>query len=395
MSFVPNLLGIGGGATSGGSWQAANPGGQPTSAIQNPVTAQQTQDALNQQQNFLTQLNAQNGLGNQSQVYGQMQGLAGQLQGIANGDGPNPALAQLAQTTGQNVAQTAALQAGQRGGNANVGLLARQIGQQGAATQQQAAGQAATLGAQQQLAGIGALQSQQANLANLAGTQAAQQQNAIQQYTGNTLGGIGEQNQANVTAQGNLNSANASIQNTNAQGQQKILGGLLGGVGSAAGLAMGGAVPAHFVNGGVAAPPPTTAPSPGPQSWAGKFLSGANNAMNPAAAQQDPLQGGVQSAVGGIGKLLSSAITSAAMSGGMSKGGNVNRDMRTGGKVGGKPKVGGAKDSYANDTVPAKLSPGEIVLPRSVTKSDDPVGNAAKFVAAVMAKQRMRRGVSR
>lgn len=37
-------------------------------------------------------------------------------------------------------------------------------------------------------------------------------------------------------------------------------------------------------------------------------------------------------------------------------------------------------DSPMNDTVDAKLSPGEIVLPRSVTQSADPVGNAAQFV---------------
>ncbi len=59
-----------------------------------------------------------------------------------------------------------------------------------------------------------------------------------------------------------------------------------------------------------------------------------------------------------------------------------------GGGVGGKAKVGGAKDSYKNDTEPAMLSPGEIVLPRHVTQSDDPVGNAAKFVAALLSKNK-------
>jgi len=66
-------------------------------------------------------------------------------------------------------------------------------------------------------------------------------------------------------------------------------------------------------------------------------------------------------------------------------------DMRSGGHVPGKPKVGGSKDSYKNDTVPAMLSPGEIVLPRSVTHSDDPVKNAAKFVEAILAKSRSRK----
>lgn len=50
-----------------------------------------------------------------------------------------------------------------------------------------------------------------------------------------------------------------------------------------------------------------------------------------------------------------------------------------GGPVPGKAKVKG--NSYSNDTVPAMLSPGEIVLPRSVTQSADPAKAAAQFVA--------------
>ena len=41
-------------------------------------------------------------------------------------------------------------------------------------------------------------------------------------------------------------------------------------------------------------------------------------------------------------------------------------NMKSGGPVPGMPAVPG--DSPANDTVNAKLSPGEIVLPRSVTQ---------------------------
>src|SRR5579872_3468590 len=57
--------------------------------------------------------------------------------------------------------------------------------------------------------------------------------------------------------------------------------------------------------------------------------------------------------------------------------------MKMGGTVPGKPKVPGAIDTTKNDTIPARLSPHEIVLPRSVTQSPNPVGNAAKFVSAV------------
>lgn len=50
-----------------------------------------------------------------------------------------------------------------------------------------------------------------------------------------------------------------------------------------------------------------------------------------------------------------------------------------GGHVPGKAKVQG--DSPKNDVVKTLLSPGEMVIPRSVMNSDDPIQNAAKFVA--------------
>ena len=62
----------------------------------------------------------------------------------------------------------------------------------------------------------------------------------------------------------------------------------------------------------------------------------------------------------------------------------------TGGKIPGKPKVN--KDSYKNDTVKALLSPGEVVIPLHVINSDDPVGNSAKFVAAIIKKHSMAKG---
>jgi len=56
-----------------------------------------------------------------------------------------------------------------------------------------------------------------------------------------------------------------------------------------------------------------------------------------------------------------------------------------------KQKAVAKGDDYANDKIPAVLSEHEIVLPRSVTLSDDPVGNAAKFVAQTLAKRRGKR----
>jgi len=57
--------------------------------------------------------------------------------------------------------------------------------------------------------------------------------------------------------------------------------------------------------------------------------------------------------------------------------------MKAGGPVPGTPQVPGNVDTTKNDTVPARLSPHEIVLPRSVTQSPNPVGNAAQFVAGI------------
>ena len=56
--------------------------------------------------------------------------------------------------------------------------------------------------------------------------------------------------------------------------------------------------------------------------------------------------------------------------------------------VPGKAKVKG--DSLKNDTVPAMLSPGEVVIPKHVMESNDPVNNSARFVQAIMAKKKVR-----
>lgn len=64
----------------------------------------------------------------------------------------------------------------------------------------------------------------------------------------------------------------------------------------------------------------------------------------------------------------------------------LSSNFQAGGQVPGQPKVD--HNSYANDTVTARLSPKEIVLPLSVTESQDPVKAAADFVAATLAKKK-------
>lgn len=213
MSAITGLLGLGGG-----------PGGTSANIV-NPTNAGQiegaytgTEGALAAQNNLLTALQGQNGLGNQSQVYGQ-------LQGVANGTGPNPALAALRQQTGQNVNNQAALAAGQRGAAANPALIARQAAQTGANTQQQAVGQGATLQANQSLNALTAA-------GNLANTQAGQQ---IGQVNANQSAQQGEQGQL-LGAQQGYNSAQAGIASAQAAAQPNAIGSVANAVGPAAKL---------------------------------------------------------------------------------------------------------------------------------------------------------------
>lgn len=412
---------------------------QPTNTAQTDQAYNSSQQALAQQQAMLQALQAQNGIGNQSNVFGQQQMLANQLQGVANGTGPNPALQQLQNTTGQNVANQAALMAGQRGSGANAGLLARQAAMQGANTQQQAAGQGAALAAQQQLSGMSALQQQQAQMANLAGTQVGQQQaalagynNAAQSEQGALLGAMQGYNNANVGMQSNVNNANAGISNTAAQGQQAMFGGIEKGLGSALSLAKGGQVPAqHFDEGGMAYTPDASkynlgnvasqvndSMGSGPQSFAGKFMSeeapmAQNNQAAPAVAapqfsSNNPGADAIAQGTGSLASFGSSGVKSmiggsqdgGSGGGGMAsmlpmlamafqKGGHVDGEMLAaqGKVVPGKAKVKG--DSLKNDVVNAKLSPGEIVIPRHIATNANAPEMAKKFVAAVLAKQGM------
>lgn len=277
-SIVSAITNIGGkpkdpnGGGRGLSWSAASPD------LQTPVTSDQATAAINssngaldQQQSFLNAVNAQNGLANQSQVYGQ-------LQGLANGQGPNPAANQLAQATGQNVANQAALAAGQRGSSANAGLIARQASNQGANLQQQAVGQAATMNSQQQLGALG-------QLSGLATNQANQQANAVtantaaqQAQEGQILGGIAAQNNAAVGATTSQNSANSGLASMTAAHQASFFGNLLGSGGGGLGLfAEGGAVqqPKQMMaDGGTALKDSSIPLAPGgPQSNVGKYLS--------------------------------------------------------------------------------------------------------------------------
>lgn len=313
-------------------------------------------NAYQQQQSFLDALNAQGGIGNQSNVFGQQQALANQLQQQSMGQGPNPAMAQLAMTTGQNIGNQAALMAGQRGASANPGLMARQIGMQGANTQQQANAQAALMAANQQLAAQQQLAGQQANMAGLATQQVGQQQAGTQAL--NQLAQAREQgylsaanaeNVNNANMQSNINNANASIAAKNASAQEGLFKGAMNALGSAAMMGAGG------LGGG------TTGAS------AGGF-SGANLGVDTSMPSFQTPSFLMKSDGGQIPNKPGSGYMA-----------YFDKNMKSGGMVPGKAKVAG--DSPKNDTVPALVSPGEVVLPRSVVGSPD---KTAEFVNHIL-----------
>lgn len=380
MSFVGSMFG--GGQGAGYQAQSAN--------IAKPVDVNEAQKSMavarggmEQQQQFLNQMRAAG-----AQTPEQQAMLAQLMMQRAQGGGPSAAQTQLSQATGQNVANQAALMAGQRGAGANVGLMARQAGMQGSMAQQQAAGQAATLRAQEQIAAQQQAAQQQAQMMG-------QQQvglNALNQnylnYSNMALNALNAQNQASVGMQSNINAANAGIAGANTQAQAGLLGGVLGGAGAAMGLAHGGYVP-HMAEGG-------TVNDDGHKSFTSKFMNGMM-----APTMQNPMAMGMTQFGKGLGNMLrgSSGMVGKQMGpAGASdlpqnfaqtaySGGAI--DYTNGGKLPGKAEVKG--DSLKNDKVPILGSPGEIMLPRSVTQHPNAPEKAAEFVAAILAKNKLGR----
>lgn len=323
---------VGGMGTNLGGFLSGQGTSMRAPTMQAPLTAEQAQaaqaqaqEAIKQQQAFAQAVAAQGGLGNQAAVFQQQQDLAGQLANQAAGGGPNPAQAQLAQNTAQNVAQQSALMGSQRGTSANPGLLARQAAMQGAGIQQQAAGQAATLGAQQQLAAQQALMQQQNALQGVAANQIgnqAQQQNQYGQMAQGQQNALYNQINAQNQAQTGAANVGAGIEQTNLHERDALAGGLM--------------------NAGAA------------------FLT--------------------KKAHGGMIDQPKSKIVHYLSNGG------VVANMKEGGAVSGQAKVAG--DSLKNDTQKALLSPGEIVIPRSITMHPNAATLAAKFVAQELAKHK-------
>lgn len=392
VSGVSSLMG--GGANNSG-FQAQSTYVAPP-VDQNNLNAAygQAQSAVGQQQDLANALAGQNGIQNQSNVYNQ-------LQGVANGTGPNPAAAQLAQATSANTANQAALMAGQRGSGANVGLLARQAAQVGAANQQNSIGQAATLQSQQQLNALG-------QLGGLSTQQVAQQQNAVsglnsaaQGLSGQALNSyLTSQGQA-VQQQGNINSTNAALAAQNAKTSSGFLGGALNGIGGGvlSGVLGGGGGDAGIgglVGGGDAigavgqlAPLAMLAAEggmvPNPKVEAVASADRFKGALAPHIEHMARIYHPQKFAAGGkVNAIMSPGEV--YLSPGKAK--EVAKDgknpIKEGEKIPGKPKVSG--NSYENDVVPKKLEEGGVVIPNSIMQSEDPAGAAADFVKKLVEK---------
>lgn len=344
--------------------QAAQQNAQ--NALQSPQV-QAAQAAAQQQAAFAQAAGAVNGLGNQQNSYNNLGGLAGQYGQIAAGQGPNPAQAMLAQQTGANIASQAALQAGQRGAGANAGLIARNAGQQGGNLQQQAVGQGATLQANQSLAALGQEGNIYGQQANIAGQQVGQQQNALSASTNaaqnnqnaalNTLGQANAiQGQlANTNLGGSINQNSQNTQNN----QQLISGAFQGagqGIAALAKKAEGGMIEKYAEG--------------GPVSMLGQHFHKMKMA-----------KGGKVPALVSPGEKIIPRKEVAKVAAGN------KAPMEAGKTVPGKANVKGAKNSYANDTVPKTLNEGDIVLPRSVTQSKNPHWAAHQFVSKIMSEK--------
>lgn len=267
-------------------------------------------------------------------------------------------MAALNNATGQNVANQAALMASQRGAGSNAGLLARQAAMQGANLQQQAAGQGAALQANQSLNALN-------QLGGLANQQVAQQGQAVgnlnqfaQGNQQNVYNALGQQNNANVSNASQMNSANASIAAGNQKGQQGILGGLLGGVGSVlSGGGIGGAlgkVAQNLASGGEVQP---KLKSNAPRSAFGMHIHGL-------------AQGGQVPVMLSPGEKVLSPQEAAQVA----EGAKSPMQAKV---VPGKAKVKG--DNEVNDTFHTKLEEGSIVIPRTKAGNEK---DAAAFVRA-------------
>jgi hypothetical protein len=382
-------------------------------------------------------------MANSQQGFGQNQAnqtqLAQALLAQSQGQGPNPALNQMNQANNQNIQQNAGMIASQKGISP---ALATQLASQNQGNMsQQNAANAATMSSQQQLGAqqqLGNVYAQQAgeNLQN--SNQSGQLINSDINGTNQINAGVAAQNTAanqSTTSGilGGLGGFGASAMGLARGGMvQKFAGGGAVGSGASAAIAQqmlqaagvplwGSGVSYQSGSGGTPGMPQG---SDGSQSVAGGAgdstgMPGGGGSMMQSGGMGGALEGtggaadvallaskggtiphyDSGGAVGGLMKLAPLAMML------MSDGGKVPPHIHAvakiyhpnfqakgtevlkakGGNVPGKAKVPG--DSPENDTVKTMLSPGEVVIPRSVMNSKDPAQGAHDFVAMELAKR--------
>lgn len=307
-------------------------------------------NAFGQQNNNNYNLGAQNtlaqhltGLANgvgtpEQQQYARM------LQMQATGQGPSLAQAQLSAATNQNASLAASAAASARGLDPAMAARMALAGQQNA--NQQAAGQSALVRGQEQQTANTALGSQTNAVAGQ-GLQAAQlaggiyqgigSQNLGQQQTANTLYGnaANAQNSQDAIRAGVSNNNNNIGANTAAQ-NATFNQALLGSASNAAGAILPKVYDAWNNSG----------------TGGASTVSGDGNSGSSTSGIQDNVDSGTEGITASRGAF-----------------------------VPGHGLIPG--DSPKNDVVPAMLSPGEIVIPRSITQGPDAADHAAQFVAAL------------
>lgn len=324
--------------------------------------------------------------------------LAQALMAQQQGGGPNPAASMLTQAQGQNAAQAAGVYANNRA--INPALAARQASMLQANSNQQAAGQASTLRAQQQLGA-------QSQLSNLYNNQANQN---LGLYSTSLAG-----NAAQNTASNQANAINAGVAAGNQASNNQLMGNIIGAVGAVGGKAFGsvlGGGGGGTATGGPGAGDPSSSASG--TGDAGKIPGTTNNGSGGVdnGNMPSPSMGGQEGGgfIPGQGSPAESypGVTFNAYDGGMVPGSLNNYSdpsdeavkkgpseisqflslahalggLISGGRVPGTPQVKG--NSIKNDKVPALLSPGEVVVPR--TSASDPE-KAKEFIDHIMKKQ--------
>jgi hypothetical protein len=385
-----------------------------------------------------------------SQSQSTLNGLQNMLMAQAQGGGPNPAAEQLKQGTNRNIAQAYALgqsQPNNAGAARNIANNVAGINQQSAsdAAQQRMQQQ---LSAQQQLGQISLgqygtagrlltdaeqlqLQQAQGNQQAALNAQAINAQTSIgnQQYGANVVGsGI---NAGAAALANGAQAASSLFKGGTPSGSMPTMGngagldpglgantpGLIdtgggssgpgdygGGGGETGYAAYGGMAPnfRHYADGGAVAPDmaPYLAPNYNPANYtdySGKSsldtlrrpdLLHANPALAPY--QSINMRGGALSQLGFtsnsdfnvIGGQVAPVVAGTIM--GASRAATAGH--AAGGAIPGRASKAG--NSYSNDTVPAMLSPGEIVLPRSVTQDPAAAEKAKQFVEAIKKRKK-------